>query len=213
VLTGEKRMEEILVEGPAGILIIPASSGVKNLTHLSDSQKLKLIQELDNLSVPFDVFLIDTGAGISMNVLFFCVASQETIVVVTPEPTSIADAYALVKVLSRDYGEKEFRILVNAARTEKEALETYSKLSIVAERFLGLSLDYLGYLPYEKKVKDAIMAQKGFISLYPNSPFSKMVGQVARKILASPPPPPVKGSVQFFLRKALNIQETAGEAT
>ncbi len=207
VLTGEKKMEEILVQGPNGILIIPASSGVKNLTNLSDSQKLKLISELDNLKVPFDIFLIDTGAGISMNVLFFCVAAHEVMVVVTPEPTSIADAYALIKVLTRDYGEKRFKVLVNSARSEKEALETFSKLSLVAERFLSLSLDYLGYLPYERKVKDAIMSQKGFISLYPNSPFSKMLGEVGRKLLTSPPPTPVKGGIQFFLKKALKLEQ------
>lgn len=205
VIKGEKSMEEIIVEGPGGISIIPASSGIKELTSLSDTEKLKLISELDNIKTPFDLFLIDTGAGINMNVLFFCVASQELVVLVTPEPTSIADGYALIKVLLRDFGEKNFKILVNNAKNEREAVETFNKLSIVAERFLNLSLDYLGFLPFEKRIKDAIVAQKGFINLYPNSNFSRILGEVGARLLGSPPAGPVKGNVQFFLKKALEV--------
>ncbi|MCC6346328.1 MAG: MinD/ParA family protein [Nitrospirales bacterium] len=205
VLLGEKRMKDIIATGPLGIMIFPASSGVRELTGLTDTQRLKLLTELDNFDVPFDVFLIDTGAGISDNVLFFCSAAQETVVVVTPEPTSIADAYALIKVLSRDFGEKHFRILVNTARSEREAFDTFRKLAIVADKFLKLSVDYLGYLPMDQHVKDAIIAQKGFIALYPNSAFAKRLAGIGKKLLESPLTG-MKGNIQFFLRKALRMQ-------
>jgi flagellar biosynthesis protein FlhG len=204
VLAGTKSINEIIAEGPMGIKIIPASSGVRELTRLTDTQRLKLLSELDRFELPVDIFLIDTGAGISDNVLFFCSAAQETIVVVTPEPTSIADAYALIKVLSRDFGEKYFRILVNTARSDKEAFDTYRKIALVTDRFLSLSIDYIGYLPFEPGVKDAIIAQKGYISLFPNSVFAKKLALVANKI-TDDPVGEVKGGIQFFLKQALRI--------
>jgi flagellar biosynthesis protein FlhG len=204
VLNGSKSMKEIIAEGPMGIQIIPASSGVRQLTRLTDTQRLKLLSELDQFEIPVDIFLIDTGAGISDNVLFFCSSAQETIVVVTPEPTSIADAYALIKVLSRDFGDKYFRILVNTARSDKEAFETFRKIALVTDRFLSLSIDYLGYLPYEPTVKDAIIAQKGYISMYPNSNFAKKLATVANKVLDDPVGE-VKGGIQFFLKQALRV--------
>jgi len=207
VLNGKKSLNEIIAEGPMGIKIIPASSGVRELTRLTDTQRLQLLSELDRFELAVDIFLIDTGAGISDNVLFFCSAAQETIVVVTPEPTSIADAYALIKVLSRDFGEKSFRILVNTARSDKEAFDTYRKIALVTDKFLSLSIDYMGFLPYEAGVKDAIIAQKGYISLFPNSVFAKKLAAVANKIMDDPicPGDNVKGTIQFFLKKALRV--------
>lgn len=205
VLFGEKKIKDIIVNGPLGIMILPASSGIRELTGLSEEKRLKLVAELDHFDMPFDVFLIDTGAGISDNVLFFCSAAQETVVIVTPEPTSIADAYALIKVLSRDFGERHFRVLVNTARSEKEAFDTFRKLAIVADKFLNLSIDYLGYLPYDQHVKDAIIAQKGYIAMYPNSTFTKKLAAIGKKVLDNPLND-VKGNVQFFLRKALRVR-------
>ncbi|HWR89890.1 MAG TPA: MinD/ParA family protein [Dissulfurispiraceae bacterium] len=204
VLMGEKSITDVLCTGPGGIMILPAGSGVRELTRLSEEQRLKLVSALDDFDAPFDVFLIDTGAGISDNVLFFCSSAFETVVLVTPEPTSIADAYALIKVLSRDFGEEHFRVLVNTARSEKEAFDTFRRLAIVTDRFLHLSVDYLGYLPHDEHVKDAIMAQKGFIALYPNSAFAKKLGRIGAKLLDTPLNR-VKGNIQFFLKKALRV--------
>lgn len=204
VLLGEKSLREIIVTGPLGIMILPASSGIRELTKLTDTQRLRLISELDNFNLSFDVLLIDTGAGISDNVLFFCSAAQETIVIVTPEPTSLADAYALIKILSRDFTESHFRILVNNARSDKEAFDTFRKLAIVADKFLNLSVDYLGYLPYDQHVKDAIIAQKGFIAMYPNSNFAKKLANIGKKMLESDRID-LKDNIQFCLKKALRV--------
>ena len=100
LLNGEKSLREILVEGPGGFKIMPASSGIQELSHLGEGQKVRLLSELDEYDDDLDYLLIDTGAGISSNVMYFNMAAQERIVVVTPEPTSITDAYALIKVMS-----------------------------------------------------------------------------------------------------------------
>jgi len=205
VLQSEKTMKDIIVKGPMGIMILPASSGVRALTELSDENRMKLIYELDRFDLPFDVFLIDTGAGISENVLFFCSAAQETVVIVTPEPTSLADSYALIKVLSRDFGERNFRILVNTARSEKEAFDTFRKLAIVADKFLKVSVEYIGFLPYDQHIKDAIIAQKGYLTMYPNSSFSKKIAIIGKKLIDNPPAD-VKGNIQFFLKRALRVE-------
>ncbi|MCL0036728.1 MinD/ParA family protein [Thermodesulfovibrionales bacterium] len=205
VLRGEKKIKDVVAAGPSGIKILPASSGVRELVNLTDEQKLNLVSELDDFDMPFDIFLIDTGAGISDNVLFFCSAAQETIVLITTEPTSMTDAYALIKILSRDFGERHFNILVNTARSENDALNTFRKLAVAADRFLNLSINYLGYLPYDRHVKSAIIAQKGFITIYPNSDFTKRLANVGRKVLDSPPEN-LKGNIQFFLRKALRAE-------
>lgn len=207
VLFGDKKIKDVIVKGPMGIMILPASSGIRELANLTDRDKIKLVSELDNFDMDFDVVLIDTGAGISDNVLFFCSAAQETTVVVTPEPTSIADAYALIKLLSRDFGERNFRILVNTARSDKEAFDTFRKLAIVADKFLNISVDYLGFLPLEPHVKDAIIAQKGFITMYPNSHFTKRLAGIGKKILDYPLSD-TKGGIQFFLKKALRVWES-----
>ncbi|HMK42762.1 MAG TPA: MinD/ParA family protein [Dissulfurispiraceae bacterium] len=204
VLSGQKRLKDIIVQGPLGITIIPAGSGVRELTRLTEEQKLMLVGELEEADVDFDVFLIDTGAGISDNVLFFCSAAQEVVILVTPEPTSIADAYAIIKVLKNDFRTRNFRLIVNMARTEKEAFDTFSKLSLVADKFLGIPIDYLGFLPYDQNVKDSIMAQKSHIVMHPNSLFAKKLAQVAKR-LADLPPADAAGSLQFFLRRALRI--------
>jgi len=204
VLLGQKKIQDIIITGPNDILILPASSGVRELTNLNKFQKIQLLTEIDSLDLSIEVILIDTGAGISDNVLFFCGSAQETIIIVTSEPTSLADAYALVKILARDFGKDKFRVLVNMARSEKEAFSTYRKLAIVADKFLNISIDYLGFLPNEQHVKDAIIAQKSFISLYPNSPFSKRLALLGDKIVNMTEDKSA-GGVQFFLKKALRV--------
>lgn len=204
VLAGQKRLKDIVVSGPLGINIIPAGSGVRELTSLAEEQRLQLVTELEDFDLDFDIFLIDTGAGISENVLFFCSAAQEVIVIVTPEPTSIADAYALIKVLKNDFRTRCFRLIVNTARSEKEAFDTYSKLSLVADKFLNQSIDYLGYLPFDQNVKDSIIAQKSHIVMHPNSPFAKKLGQIAKRLIEQPLGE-TTGTLQFFLRRALRV--------
>ncbi len=206
LLRGERQLKDVLVEGPHGVRILPASSGVQELTALDEFQRLKILSAFDEYNESVDVLLIDTSAGISENVAFFCIAAQEIVVVTTPEPTAITDAYALIKVLCTRYQEKSFRVLVNSAKSTTEAFEVFRRLSRAAEQFLSISLDYLGHLPHDESVPRAVRAQKAFVDLYPTAPVSKQIREIAEKF--SGQGARVKGSLQFFLGSLVSAQSS-----
>jgi flagellar biosynthesis protein FlhG len=205
VINGQKDLKDVIVEGPLGIKILPASSGIQELTSLDEFQRLRIIEEFDLLKENIDVLLIDTAAGISSNVAFFCTASQEIIVVTNPEPTAITDAYALIKVLFTRYQEKDFRLLVNSARNSVEAFDVFKRLSIAVERFLNISIDYLGFLPFDKSVQDAVRQQIPFMEIYPECAISKNIMDIALKLIECPVNN-VKGTLQFFIGNLLCLR-------
>lgn len=204
LLRGERTINEVLVKGPEGILILPASSGIQELTNLGPEERLSLSSHLENLQHEIDIMIIDTGAGISSNVLFFNMAAQEIVVVVTPEPTSITDAYALMKVLLQKHGERRFKLLVNTVKSRKEALEVYRKISLAAERFLNISVDYLGCVMHDENVPKSVVQQKAVMELYPDSKASVCYKEIAGTICDLPMRPTLKGGLQFFWRQILN---------
>lgn len=199
VFAGEKTLEEILVEGPGGILLLPASSGIMELADLTESQKLYFLTEMERLGKEIHILLIDTAAGINNNVIYFNLAAQERIIVLTPEPTSLTDAYALIKVLSRRYDVKKFRVLVNFSHSEKEALSVFRKLCVVTDRFLDtLSLDFLGYLPYDEKLPQAVRSQRLVTELYPKAASSRLFMDLSNQIIQEKPDPQSDGNIKFF---------------
>lgn len=202
--SGEKPLSDIIIEGPVGMKIFPASSGVQELAELTHEQKLSLISELESINHTIDLLFIDTGAGISSNVMYFNLAAQEKIVVATPEPTSITDAYAIMKVMSKKYSENRFNLIVNEARDEKEADELYSNLSSVAERFLNISIDYLGYVVKDDHVPLSIKNQKPVTMLYPRAKSSLCFLKLAKKILTSKPNVIPSGNIRFFWNNLLD---------
>jgi flagellar biosynthesis protein FlhG len=210
VLRGECAITDALVEGPAGIRIVPAASGYEDLTQLSDGQRLTLLEQVDRLDGAFDVLLIDTGAGISANVTFFATAAQETVVVVTPEPTSLTDAYALIKVLATRYAEDRFAVLVNKARSEFEARKTFTQLTRVAERFLQVSLRWAGWVPYDSEVPEAVRRQQPVLELAPGTAASRALEAFADRLCAAPPETRAKGGLQFFFRRLLAERPPVG---
>lgn len=201
VFTGEKRLSEIILPGPGGINVLPASSGVQELTALTDREQIILQNELDRIGRSIDLLLIDTGAGISSNVLFFAVAAQEILVVVSPEPTSITDAYALMKVLSQRHRETRFRLLVNLARSPQEGVEVYRKICRVADRFLNVSIDYAGAIPCDDYVPMAVRQQRTVVELFPHAPSSRGFHQLAKTVAAWELAHVPKGTVQFFWQR------------
>lgn len=206
VFLGEKSLPEILVKGPGGLLILPASSGIMELSDLTEDQRLYFLAEMEELGQRIDVLLIDTSAGINNNVVYFNLASQERIIILTPEPTSLTDAYALIKVLSSRHDVKKFRILVNLARSEKDALSVFRKLSIVADRFLdSLSLDYLGYVPFDNKLPESVRAQKLVCELHPAATSSKMFEKLSEKISKEKPDLRADGNIKFFWQGILDL--------
>ncbi len=206
VLLGEKGLTDILVEGPGGFLILPASSGIMELASLTESQKLYFMGEMETVGDRIDIMLVDTGAGINDNVVYFNLAAQERVIVLTPEPTSLTDAYALIKVLSSRHDVKRFRILVNNADSEKESLAVFRKLSIVADRFLStISLDYLGYIPYDRNLPKAVRGQRLVCELFPDAAASRMFATLSDQLIAEKPSLKSDGNIKFFWQELLDL--------
>ena len=204
VIKGEKELSQIIAKGPEGVAIIPASSGVQELSHLTEGQKIHLLNEFDLLNNMYDILLIDTGAGISSNVIYFNLAAQERIVVVTPEPTSITDAYALIKVMFMQHGTKKFIILMNMVRNEKEAVSVYKHLSRVVEKFMGsISLDYAGYIPYDKHLHESVNRREPVTCCYPRSSSSQSFKKLAEYLLDQTDGRHQDGSIQFFWKRLM----------
>ena len=150
VISGEKSLDEIIVEGPLGIHVIPASSGVERMAELTPVEHASLISAFSDLKQPIDVLIVDTAAGIADGVVSFAKACQEVVVVVCDEPTSLTDAYALIKVLSMRHGIKQFQILANMVKDESQGLNLYEKLLNTTDRFLEVGLKYLGTVPFDE---------------------------------------------------------------
>jgi flagellar biosynthesis protein FlhG len=202
---GERRLEEIMVEGPHGIRILPAGSGVQQFTHLDGAQQIRFMEELDSLHGLFDMVLIDTEAGISENVTYFSVAAQDILMVTTPDPTAITDAYALMKLLSTRYHQKTFSLIVNSVANAEEGLDVFQKLTTVANRYLSISIDYLGCIPFDKRMSESIRRQQPMLELYPGSKVSSAFEGFARSLTAMPETVQPKGTIQFFWRQLLSL--------
>jgi flagellar biosynthesis protein FlhG len=203
VLNGQRRLRDVLVSGPGGITVLPAGSGFQNLTALTDTQMRELQSEMDDLQEQTDVLLIDTGAGIGRNVTSFATMAQDIIVVVAPEPTSLTDAYALMKVLSTQHSERRFRLLVSMTRTPTDGRDVYRKLSLVAERFLHISIDFLGSIPYDHRLVEAVCQQRPLVELYPQSKAAQAFLGLAHDVADWPLPESPKGGLQFFWKSLL----------
>lgn len=204
--SGEKELDEISLTTPEGIVVLPAGSGIQQYTHLDSTQKLHLMEGLELLHDRFDVVLIDTEAGISENVTYFNVAAQDILVVTTPEPTAISDAYALMKLLSTRFYEKRFKLIVNSVTSETEALDVYHKLSMVSSRFIDISLDFLGSIPLDKRFTESVRKQKTLVELYPDSKPGAAFGEIMETLALDSESQVLKGAQQFFWNKLLSTK-------
>jgi len=202
---GEQDLTDIIVDGPLGIKILPAGSGIQQVTHLDSRQKIHLFDALDSLPMTFDFLLIDTEAGISENVTYFNTAAQEIIVMTTPDPTAITDAYALMKLLSTQYQEKHFNLVINQVSKDGDALTVFKKLTMVASRYLDVSLDYLGSIPHDRQLIEAIRRQRVVSELYPHAKSAIAFANLAARLCLEPASPEPKGGLQFFWKKLLRL--------
>ncbi len=185
VILGEKTLSEIIVEGPCNIKILPASSGIQEMANLSKEQTASFLSDLYDVIDPIDILLIDTAAGISSHVMYFNAMAHEVLVVVSPEPTSITDAYALMKILSIRYDVKQFKLLVNMVSDIQEAHEVYRQLKLVSERFLDITMEYIGHVTYDKNIRRGVRQQKAVCDLYPDTQASKCFNSLAVKLCQS----------------------------
>ena len=201
VLDGECTLEDTILTGPAGVMVVPASSGKRRMAELTPVENAGLVHAFSELHRPLDVLIIDTAAGIADSVITFSQASQDVIVVVCNDPSSLTDAYALIKVLNRDHGVKRVHVLANMIHNGNEARELFENLRRVAERFLDVTLDFMGMVPYDDWLKRAVRRQKSVVEAYPNCPSSHAFKALARKISGWGRPPGARGNLEFFVER------------
>jgi flagellar biosynthesis protein FlhG len=214
VLLGERTLDEVVVEGPNGISIIPGGSGVGWLASLTPWQRQYLVDAVQESSLCPDYFLIDTPAGIGSEVLFLNAASNEILCVVSPEITSLTDSYALIKILSAEYGEREVNVIINGVidrgnGIETEAQKVFHRLSSSLERFLHVRISYWGCIPAEELVRDSLESQRALVTAFPSSPAARAVVRLAERINKDARRLAVKGGLQFYFQRLL--EAGAGE--
>ena len=214
VINGTCSLDDIILDGPGGIKIVPASSGVKNMAQLSPTQHAGLIRAFSELKMDIDVLIVDTAAGISDSVVSFCQASQEVVMVICDEPASMTDAYGLIKLLNQDHGLHRFRILTNMANSAQQARSVYDKIVKVTDRFLDVTLDYIGYIPYDENVVKAIRKQRAVVEAYPRSKAGLAFKTLADKVVKWPVPKTASGHLEFFVERFVqgNIKSKNMEA-
>ena len=213
VMSGEHTLEEVIIPGPAGIKIVPAASGVRRMAELGSSECAGLIRAFSELSHDLDVLLIDTAAGISSDVVSFSRAAQEVIVVVCDEPASITDAYALIKLLSRDFGLRRCRVLCNMTGSAQQGQALFDKLSRATDRFLDVVLDFIGTVPYDEYLRKSVQRQRAVIEAYPGSRSALAFKNLARKAANWPMPECAGGHLEFFVERLIQpAYRSAGAA-
>ena len=203
VLSGECELEEILVEGPKGIMIVPAASGTQSRVELTPAQHAGLIRAFSELRTPCDVLMIDTAAGISDMVLSFSRAAQDVMMVVCDEPTSITDSYALIKILSREHGVFRFKIVANMARSLREGQELFAKLTKVTDRFLDVALELVATIPFDENVRKAVRRQQVVTDAFPRSAASLAFRTLAARAMTWPVPAQPSGHLEFFIEQLI----------
>lgn len=212
VLKGIKGIEEILTESPAGFTIIPAASGIEEIHALTGEERMFLLGEIERIAAHYDFLLIDTPAGIGSDVMYFNSAAGEIICIINGEPTSLTDAYALIKVLNTSYGEKSFGIVVNNVLSASEADTAYESLSNAVQRFLQIETRFVGWIQSDPVVRECIRDRKLVAFTYPSSKAARGVASVTRSLLECPPEERLKGGMQFFFQQLLGMSSYGEEA-
>jgi flagellar biosynthesis protein FlhG len=201
VLRGERRLADVVADGPAGVRLLPAARGAESLTALTPLQQLRILEEVDALEGELDVLLIDVAAGISSNVVYFTAAATETLIVTTPEPTAAADAYALMKVLATRWERRTFPVLMNMAASPADAEAAFARLDAVVRRFLPARLEWAGWIPLDDAVPRAVRAQRPVVVDAPGSPAARAIEALADRMCLDTTPAEATGGLQFFFRR------------
>jgi flagellar biosynthesis protein FlhG len=209
LLNGERTLEEIIVTGPGGLRIVPGSSGLQQMSDLSPVEQAGVIRAFGSIGAGVDALIVDTAAGISSNVVNFARACQEILLVVCDEPTSLTDAYAYIKLMNRDYGLFRFQIVANMVNDESQGLALYNKLCRVTDRYLDVTLNFLGAIPQDENLKKSVKKQTPVTILFPQSKSSLAFRNLARKVDALPQTDRASGALEFFVERMIEFGSVA----
>ncbi len=205
VIDGTHSLQEVIVEGPGGIHVIPASSGVKKMAELGPRENAGLIHAFSELTMPLDTLIIDTAAGIADSVISFARAAREVLVVVCDEPASLTDAYAMIKVLSREHGVERFHVIANMTHTPDEGRKLFMKLASVCDRFLDVTLNFLGAVPFDEYLRKAVQRQQPVVDAYNASRAAQAFMQMAERVAKWPRPSGPDGRLEFFIERLVHF--------
>lgn len=209
VLEGRCTLEETLLPGPCGITVVPASSGKKSMAELTRVENAGLVHAFSDLNVPLDTLVVDTAAGIADSVITFAQAAQEVIAVICNDPSSLTDAYAMIKVLSREHGISRVQVLCNMVQSATEAREMFNNLERVTTRFLDVTLNYMGSIPQDEWLMRAVRKQRAVVDAYPNSPSAQAFRQLAKKTETWGMPQGARGNLEFFVERLVHQNAVA----
>lgn len=209
VIKNKKNILEILSDGPKNTKFISGGSGVEELVKMDRGQLLKFVDNISLLDKIADIILVDTGAGLSENVMSFVMAADEVLLVTTPEPTSITDAYALIKMVSNRDKEKKIKVIVNRAENMAEANDITNKLLLVANKFLGIALEPLGYILNDDSVIKAVKQQQPFSLSFPKSNATRLIKEISDKLIESDNSTQVSRNMGFkgFMNKLVSFMK------
>ena len=208
VISGDKTLADVVVDGPEGLRVIPAASGVANMVELAPTEQETLIRQLSDQLVPPDVLIVDTGAGIDNTVQTFVAACQTAVLVVCDEPASLTDAYALMKVLRARRNVRRFEILANQVDNPMQGKQLFERIAHVSDRYLDVELGYLGSVPSDSYLRRAVQERKALVSAYPRSPAAVAIRDMGRRLSRQSPPVDSSG-VGFFVEQLLSQQAHA----
>ncbi len=203
VIQGQCSLRDIIIKGPFNIQIIPSSSGVESMTKLTPLEHSGLISAFNDLSQEIDVLVIDTAAGISETVISFTRSAQEIILVVCDEPTSITDAYAMMKVLSKDYGVERFHVLANMVDKTQDGNNLFAKLLRVTDQFLQVKIDYIGAVINDEYLRKAVKQQKAVLEAFPSCRSSCDFVKLAKRVSDWPVSNEIARNTPFFLERLI----------
>jgi flagellar biosynthesis protein FlhG len=206
VIEGECELADIIIPGPLGIRIIPASSGVRMMSNLDVRQQAALIHAFGDLHNDTDILVVDTSAGLGDGVINFCAAAHEVLLVVCNDPASVADAYAMIKVLHNDYGVQRMRILANMVHKSGEGRQVFERLGLVSRRYLDVVLHYCGAVPHDPLLVKAIRNRQPVVAAYPGAPSAMAFKDLATIADKWERPGAANGRLEFFVERLLQYQ-------
>ncbi len=210
VFNGSRSLDEILLPLNEQVCVLPASNGAHSITSLTQQEYGGLIQAFNSLTVPVDTMLVDTPAGISDQVTAFCRAAREVLVVVCDEPTSITDAYSMIKVLHREFGVNRFNIVVNKVSSSQQGIDLFNKILKVADNNLNVMLSYLGSVPQDEYLQQSVQVRRPVVDAFPRSKSALALKKLAKKIHGWPEPKHPVGHIEFFVERLISHSTSAG---
>jgi len=210
VVTGEKTVEDVMITDSSGVMVVPGSNGLAYMADLDRENRNGIIRKMENIDLPADIIIMDTMAGMSRNVIDFTLAADEVLLVTTPEPSAVLDAYAMIKVIHQNDRFVPIKMIMNQAANMAQARQISGKIEKVAKQFLDCGVRTIGYVPQDAAVGRAVMRRRPLIELYPKAPASKSIQNIAAALADHTPEPAAEPRPAGLFQRLATVLSGAG---